>query len=70
MNGAALYDQAKGSGRTPGDFAFDPLGFGKDPRAREKYAVNEIKNGRLAMLAFSGIVTQAALSPDNAFPYF
>jgi len=69
-NGAAIFDQAKGSGRQPGDFSFDPLGFGKDAKARERYATSEIKNGRLAMLAFSGIVTQAALFPDKTFPYF
>ena len=70
MTGAAVYDQARGSGRKSGELNFDPLGFGKDSRSRERYALNEIKNGRLAMLAFSGIVTQAALFPDKTFPYF
>lgn len=36
--------------------------------AAKKLAVNEVKNGRLAMLAFSGIVTQAALT-GHGFPY-
>jgi len=66
----ALFDQAKGSGRAPGDFAFDPFNLAKDERTLKRYKVNEIKNGRLAMLAFSGIVTQAALYPDQHFPYF
>jgi hypothetical protein len=53
------------TGRKPGEFFFDPLNF----KGGEKLATNEIKNGRLAMLAFSGIVTQAALS-GKGFPYF
>lgn len=70
FNGAAIYDQSKGSGREPGDFSFDPLGFSKDSKSRERFALNEVKNGRLAMLAFAGIVTQAALYPEKSFPYF
>lgn len=70
VNGAALFDQAKGSGRKPGDFSFDPLGFSKEGKNTARYAQSEVKNGRLAMLAFSGIVTQAALFPDKAFPFF
>lgn len=66
----ALFDQAKGSGRAPGDFSFDPAGLGKNPATLQRYKVNEIKNGRLAMLAFSGLVTQAAVFPDRTFPYF
>ena len=68
--GAAIFEQAKGSGRAPGDFGFDPLGFGKNAVALKKYKENEIANGRLAMLAFSGIVTQAAAFPDKVFPYY
>jgi hypothetical protein len=70
INGAAIFDQAKGSGRKSGEFNFDPLGLGKNPKNFERYAVSEVKNGRLAMLAFAGIVTQSALFPDKAFPFF
>ena len=48
----------------PGDFKFDPLGFGGGKMMEEK----ELANGRAAMLAFSGIVTQAALT-GRGFPY-
>ena len=57
----------KTAGRAPGDFSFDPLGFGKDAKKLEVLKVNELKNGRLAMMAFSGIVTQAALT-GKSFP--
>lgn len=68
-NGAAIVDQARGSGRKAGEFGFDPLGLGKDARKRARYATSEIKNGRAAMLAISGILTQAALFPDQSFPF-
>jgi hypothetical protein len=48
--------------------SFDPLAL-KKSSSYEKYRINEIKNGRLAMLAFSGICTQAALT-GKSFPYF
>eukprot|EP01041_Mallomonas_annulata_P007288 gene7288-14865_t len=70
MTGAAIYDQSRGSGRVAGEFNFDPLNFSKDPAAKSRYLTNEVKNGRLAMLAISGIVTQAALFPEKAFPFF
>ena len=54
------------SGRAPGDFGFDPLGLSKGNK--DKYAMNELKNGRLAMLAFSGLVTQAVLTGKD-FPF-
>mmetsp|Transcript_29960 Transcript_29960/g.39391 ORF Transcript_29960/g.39391 Transcript_29960/m.39391 type:complete len:223 (+) Transcript_29960:113-781(+) len=68
MSGVALYEAAKGSGREAGDYAFDPMGFGKDPKKLETLKLKEIKNGRLAMLAFSGIITQAALT-GKSFPF-
>lgn len=57
--------------REPGDFALDGFGAKKDPELFKRYQMNELKNGRLAMLAFSGIVTQDALiSGAKGFPYF
>ncbi|CEM15583.1 unnamed protein product [Vitrella brassicaformis CCMP3155] len=63
-----MYD---GSGRQPGEFGFDPLGFckNKSPEFVKDMQKKEIKNGRLAMLAISGILTQAALT-NKGFPYF
>lgn len=48
----------------PGDYFFDPLHL-----ANDKMRLSEIRNGRLAMLAFSGIVTQSALYGQH-FPYY
>merc|ERR1711918_258579 len=64
----ALYQTMNGSGRTAGDFKFAPLGFAQDEKTLKDYQLKEVKNGRLAMLAFSGIVTQAALT-GKGFPY-
>merc|ERR1740124_1872975 len=60
----------QGSGRAPGDFGFDPLGYLKNKTEEEVNVVKlqELKNGRLAMLAFGGCVTQAILT-GNTFPY-
>lgn len=60
----------QGSGREPGDFGLDPLQLLKDKSPEEvtRWKVRELKNGRLAMLAFSGVVTQAVLT-GNGFPY-
>lgn len=46
------------SPRMPGEYAFDPLGMAKNPASMKKYQVNEIKNGRLAMIAIGGFIHQ------------
>eukprot|EP01041_Mallomonas_annulata_P001441 gene1441-2774_t len=67
----AIKEMLEGSGRAPGYFGFDPLGFskGKTDAQKAKLQEQEIENGRTAMLAFSGIVTQAVLT-GKEFPYF
>lgn len=67
----AVVEMLQGSGRQPGYFGFDPLKFseGKSDAVKRKYQENEIQNGRLAMLAFGGIVTQAVLT-GKEFPFF
>jgi len=44
--------------RVPGNLGFDPMGLGKNKSAEdmEKLELNEIKNGRLAMLAIGGMI--------------
>lgn len=62
----------EGSGRRPGDFGLDPLGFISGPgitaEQKEDMYLKELTHCRLAMLAFSGMVTQAVLT-QGPFPY-
>lgn len=59
----------QGSGRAPGDFSFGANFLkGKSEKDIEAMKLKEIKNGRLAMMAFSGVVTQSILNGSD-FPY-
>jgi len=58
----------RGSGREAGDYGFDPIGFGSDPAKLKDLQMKELANGRLAMFAFGGVVTQSVLT-GNTFPY-
>lgn len=66
----ALVQMLNGSGRQPGDFGLDPIGFmtGATPEEETEMMLKEITHCRLAMLAFSGMVTQAVLT-QGPFPY-
>jgi len=65
-----LFNKEVTTNMAPGAYGFDPLNFGKgNSQGDERMQLAEIKNGRLAMLAFSGMVTQAVLY-DKGFPYF
>lgn len=66
----SVQQMLQGSGREAGDYGFDPLGILKDKPEEEvnRWKLRELKNGRLAMLAFSGVVTQAVLT-QGPFPY-
>ena len=42
--------------RAPGDYYFDPLNCARNPSAFARRQLVEIKNGRLAMIAVSGML--------------
>lgn len=50
----AIVQMINGGDRQPGYFGFDPLKLGKNP----SFAVNEVKNGRLAMIGIGGMIHQ------------
>jgi len=65
----AVSSMLQGSGREPGYYGFGARFLeGKSEAEVEKIKLQEIKNGRLAMLAFSGVVTQSVLY-NSGFPY-
>lgn len=64
-----IAEMLQGSGREPGYFGLGTqLLEKKTPEQVKKTKYHEIMNGRLAMLAFGGMVTQSVLF-DKGFPY-
>jgi len=58
VDSIAVMQMLEGSGRKPGDFGLDPLGFvtGVSEETRKEMEEKEITHCRLAMFAFSGMV--------------
>merc|ERR550532_3002950 len=54
--------------RKPGDF-YLRFGYPKDEQGQYDMQMKELRNGRLAMLAFGGIVTSAVLT-QSTWPFF
>jgi hypothetical protein len=56
------------SDRDAGDYALDPLNLSKACGSEiNKYKTAGLKNSHLAMMAFSGMITQAALTGHRTF---
>lgn len=70
---AAAYERQWNQGRDiPGDYGFDPIGFTKreggwDSEELKALRLKEIKNGRLAMIAIAGWVSNEAI--PGALPW-
>ena len=54
----------------PGDLKFDPLGLGngKSKKELDELRLKELNNGRLAMIAISGMVAQELVDGLNLIP--
>lgn len=66
VSGIAVTEGKKSGDRPPGYFGFNPLKFGKSDASKKDLALKEIRNGRLAMLAASGILLQGATTHTGA----
>jgi len=62
-----MMDMFEDPERVPGDLGFDPLKFGENPETRARLEMAELKNGRLAMLAFSGMIHQTFVTGKPLF---
>mmetsp|Transcript_10181 Transcript_10181/g.21339 ORF Transcript_10181/g.21339 Transcript_10181/m.21339 type:complete len:211 (-) Transcript_10181:219-851(-) len=63
--GKLTYPEFTKDTTTPGAMGFDPLNLGKDPEKFKKYQLNEIKNGRLAMIGVGGFIHQMLLTKQG-----
>ena len=67
ISGIATTTGRESGEREPGNFGFDPLGFGKgDPAKYERLKAQEVANGRLAMFAAAGELLQGMTTDEGA----
>jgi len=62
-----MSDMFEDPARIPGNVGFDPLHFGENTATRERLEMAELKNGRLAMIAFSGMIHQTFVTGKPLF---
>lgn len=68
ISGIATTTGRETGDREPGNFGFDPLGFGKDGGAKyDKLKEQEVANGRLAMWAAAGLLVQGCTTHQGGF---
>jgi hypothetical protein len=68
-NKVTMEDMFEDPARVPGNFGFDPMGLGKNKSDAdmEKLQLQEIKNGRLAMLAIGGMIHHNWITGEPLF---
>jgi light-harvesting complex I chlorophyll a/b binding protein 1 len=66
IGGIATTSGRESGERAPGDFGLDPLKIKNDKAKWDKYALNEVKNGRLAMFAAAGEIMQGCTTDSGA----
>jgi hypothetical protein len=60
LDSIAVVQMLQGSGREPGYFGLDPLKFMNTSKEKQdEWKLKELTNGRLAMMAFSGMVRRS-----------
>merc|ERR1712050_414328 len=64
-----MLDMFEDPERKPGDFGFDPMGLSKkmNPEQFELMQYKELKNGRLAMMAISGMIHHNFVTGEPLF---
>merc|ERR1719247_3184103 len=62
-----MQDMFEDPAREPGNVGFDPLSFGENAETRKRLELAELKNGRLAMIAFSGMLHQTFVTGKPLF---
>lgn len=65
--GAIALRETLDGDREPGYFGLDPLNMASSPARMKTFQENEIKNGRLAMIAFGGLYHGFLVSHQGTF---